>query len=213
MPNCLQPTFDFIEPLDPRRPKLPERVFTCTDAGMAAAEVVRQREGIKRDNAIVTKGILPERLHISLCGLGDHVRIPSRIPFAAMRAAERIVLSPFEVVLYRAVTFPGFRDDRPTVLLAESRELRELGDLLFGHLRREGLRAGELREPHMTLFYSPRLIRPVDIEPIRFRVDRFYLIHSERGLTRYNVLGCWPLGDPPSGAPASLPLAFGSMAA
>ena len=59
MPEFIQPAFDFIEPLDLRRPKLPERVFTCTDAGVAAAEVVRRREGIKRDNAIVTKGILP----------------------------------------------------------------------------------------------------------------------------------------------------------
>ncbi|THF55103.1 2'-5' RNA ligase family protein [Ollibium composti] len=211
MPEFIQPAFDFIEPLDPRRPKYPERVFTCIGAGTAAADVARCREGIKRDNAILAKGIPPERFHISLCGIGDYVRIPSRVPFAAMRAGERIMLSPFEVVLYRAVTFPGFRDDRPTVLLAESRELRELGDLLFGHLRREGLRAGELREPHMTLFYSARSIRPVDIDPIRFRVDRFYLIHSERGLTRYNVLGCWLLNG--SGVATPGPLAFGSMAA
>jgi len=212
MPEFIQPAFDFIEPLDLRRPKLPERVFTCTDAGVAAAEVVRRREGIKRDNAIVTKGILPERLHISLCGLGDHVRIPSRVPFAAMRAARCIALSPFEVVLYRAVTFPGFNPDRrPTVLLAQSEELRELGAVLFGHLRREGLRPGEFTDPHMTLFYSSRSIRPVDIEPIRFRVDRFYLIHSERGLTRYNVLGCWLLNG--SGVAIPGPLAFGSMAA
>jgi len=212
MPDRVQSTFDFIEPPDPRRPKRPERVFTCVGAGTAAADAVRWREFIKRDNAILTKGILPERLHISLCGLGDHVRIPSSVPFAATRAAGRVMLSPFEVVLYRAVTFPGFNPDkRPTVLLAESRELRELGDMLFGHLRREGLKAGELTTPHMTLFYSPRSIRPVDIEPIRFRVDRFYLIHSERGLTRYNVLGCWLLNG--SGLATSGPLAFGSMAA
>lgn len=212
MSDRVQSTFDFIEPPDPRRPKRPERVFTCIGAGTAAADVVRWRELIKRDNAILTKGVLPERLHISLCGIGDYVRIPSRVPFAATRAARRIALSPFEVVLYRAVTFPGFNPHkRPTVLLAESRELRELGDMLFGYLRREGVKAGELTTPHMTLFYSPRSIRPVDIEPIRFRVDRFYLIHSERGLTRYNVLGCWLLNG--LGAATPGPLAFGSMAA
>ena len=212
MPDCIQPTFDFIEPSDPRRPKRPERVFTCIGAGEAASEIARCRERISQDNAVLAKGIPPERFHISLCGIGDYVRIPSRIPFAAIRAAERIVLSPFEVVLYRAATFPGFRPDRqPTVLLAESRELRELGDLLFGHLRVEGLRPGELTTPHMTLFYSARGIRPVEIEPIRFRVDRFHLIHSERGLTRYNVLGCWLLNG--SGLATCGPLAFGSMAA
>lgn len=211
MSNCIQPTFDFIEPLDPRRPKRPERVFTCIGAGTAAAEVARCQAWIKRDNAILAKGISPDRFHISLRGIGDYVRIPTRVPFAAIRGAERIVLSPFEVVLYRAETFPGFQDSRPTVLLAESKELRELADMLFGHLSREGLRPGLFKDPHMTLFYSPRSIRPVDIEPIRFRVDRFYLIHSERGLTRYNVLGCWLLNG--SGLATSGPLAFGSMAA
>jgi len=212
MPDCIQPAFDFIEPSDPRRPRNPERVFTCIGAGTATPEVVRWREFIKRDNAVLAKGIPPGRFHVSLCGIGDYVRIPSRVPFAAMRAARRIALSPFEVVLCRAVTFPGFNPDRrPTVLLAESRELRALGDELFGHLRREGLKAGEPTTPHMTLFYSPHFIRPVDIEPIRFRVDRFYLIHSERGLTRYNVLGCWLLNG--SAAATSGPLAFGSMAA
>lgn len=212
MPGCAQSAFDFIEVPDPRRPKRPERVFTCIGAGAAAAEVARCRERIKRDNAVLTKGIPPGRFHISLCGIGDYVRIPSRVPFAATRAARRIVLSPFEVVLFRAVTFPGFKPDkRPTVLLAESRELRELGDMLFEHLRGEGLKAGGLTTPHMTLFYSPRSIRPTDIEPIRFRVDRFYLIHSERGLTRYNALGCWLLGDPVR--TLSGPLAFGSVAA
>lgn len=212
MPDSTQSAFDFIEPLDPRRPKFQERVFTCIGAGTATSAVARCQAWIKRDNAILVKGISPDRFHISLRGIGDYVRIPTRVPFAAIRGAERIVLSPFEVVLYRAMTFPGFNPDkRPTVLLAESRQLRELGDMLFGHLRREGLKAGELTTPHMTLFYSPRSIRPVDIEPIRFRVDRFYLIHSERRLTRYNVLGCWLLNG--SGLATSGPLAFGSMAA
>lgn len=212
MSDCTQPAFDFIRPLDSRRPKRPERVFTCTDADAAAPQVVRCREGLMRDNGIFVKGIPPERFHISLCGIGDYVRIPSRIPFAAGRAAARIALPPFEVTLYRAVTFPGLRPDRrPTVLLAESRELQELGVALSGHLSREGLRPGEFRDPHMTLFYSARSIRPMAIEPIRLRVDRFYLIHSERGLTRYNVLGCWLLDG--SGAVLSSPLAFGCMAA
>jgi 2'-5' RNA ligase len=89
--------------------------------------------------------------------------------------------------------------------------VQELGDSLFRELGLQRMRAGGLAMPHMTLFYSGQRIRPVDIEPIRFRVDRFYLIHSERGLTRYNVLGCWLLNG--SGVATPGPLAFGSMAA
>jgi 2'-5' RNA ligase len=189
-----QMKFDFLGRLDPRRPKKPERVFTCILAGPAAVEIETRRERIMRENAIVAKGILPERFHVSLCGLGDHDRIRSGLVFAANRAAGRIALPPFEIVLDRAVTLPGFRPrNRPTVLLAEGEELRRLGARLFRYLRQEGVRAGELVTPHLTLFYGPRPIRPAEIEPIRIHVDCFHLIHSERGLTRYNVLGSWPL--------------------
>jgi 2'-5' RNA ligase len=204
MSDSDQSAFDFIEPLDPRRPKRPEYVFTCIGDGGAGPEIAQCREWIKRDNGIFAKGIPIKRFHISLCGIGKYIRIPSYVSFAVTRAAERIDLPSFEVVLYRAVTFPGFRPDRrPTVLLAESKELRELGNMLFGRLRQEGLKVGELVTPHMTLFYSARAIRPVDIEPIRFRADRFHLIHSERGLTKYNVLGSWPNNDPSSEGPVS----------
>jgi 2'-5' RNA ligase len=205
--------FDLLESPDPRRPKRPERVFTCirVESASAIAEIESRREQVMCANAIRTKGIPPERFHISLCPLGDHVRIRSRLIFGARRAAGRFALPPFEIMLNRAVTLQGFKpDNRPTVLLAEGDGLRRLGDTLFRYLRQEGVRAGELRIPHLTLFYSPRPIRPVDIEPIRLGVDGFHLIHSERGLTRYNVLGFWPLA--PDGG-AGEPLVFGSMAA
>ena len=194
-----QLAFGFLDPPEPRNPTLAQRLFTCTDAGGAGPAVVGCRDRILRENGIVWSRIPPERLHISLCWVGDFARIPSAVPFAAVRAAEKIVMPAFDVVLDRAVTFIGRRPEkRATVLLAQGDGLRQLGSALFDRLRHGGLKPAPMGAPHMTLFYSPASVRPAEIEPIRFRVGRFFLIHSERGLTKYNVLGCWSLeGAPP----------------
>jgi 2'-5' RNA ligase len=47
----------------------------------------------------------------------------------------------------------------------------------------------------MTLYYGPQPVPLQAIEPIRFVVREFVLIHSERGLTRYNLLDGWSLDD------------------
>jgi 2'-5' RNA ligase len=45
----------------------------------------------------------------------------------------------------------------------------------------------------MTLLYGPTPIPAQPIEPLRFVVAGFSLIHSELGLTRYNVIDRWSL--------------------
>jgi len=47
--------------------------------------------------------------------------------------------------------------------------------------------------PHVTLFYGPKAIPTQPIERILFSVREFSLIYSELGLTRYDVIGSWPL--------------------
>jgi 2'-5' RNA ligase len=215
-PVSRQSEFDFIEQAARPRPQKPEYVFFGLLAGDASRPIGACRDRIMLDHGISGGRVGDERLHLSLSGLGGFRRIPSRIPYGAKLAADRIVLPPFEVLLYRAVTLPGGRPGRyPTVLLAKGDLVQELGDSLFRELGLQRMRAGGLAMPHMTLFYSGQRIRPVDIEPIRLLFDRFCLIHSERGLGRYNVLGEWPLRamDGPAAPAAMPPLVFGSMAA
>jgi 2'-5' RNA ligase len=203
-----QCVFDFIQEPVRRRPRKPEYVFFGLLAGGAGRSIAECREQFMADQDVCGRRIGAERLHVSLSGLGGFGRIPSRIPYGARLAAGRIALPSFEVVLHRAVTLQGGRPDRyPTVLLAKGEPLLELGDSLRRELNLQGLKAGALTLPHMTLFYGPQRIRPVDIEPIRIWIDCFHLIHSERGLSRYNILGSWSLDG------AERPLAFGSMAA
>ena len=41
--------------------------------------------------------------------------------------------------------------------------------------------------------YDREALPVQEIEPIRFVASEFALVHSEVGLTRYNILGRWPL--------------------
>ncbi len=47
--------------------------------------------------------------------------------------------------------------------------------------------------PHMTMIYGDKAIAPQPITSLRWTVREFLLIHSERGLTKHNILGPWPL--------------------
>lgn len=211
-----QERFDFIREPERPRPQKPERLFFGLLAGDASRAIATCRENIMRKQGIFGSGIAEERLHISLSWLGDFKRIPSRIPYGAGLAADRIAMPPFELVLDYAATLNGGRPGRyATVLLARSDALRELGGGLCHELRLQGVKASDLTLPHVTLFYGPRRIRPTEVRPIRLWIDRFYLIHSELGLSRYNILGCWLLGGTPTAPihPVTSPLVFGSMAA
>lgn len=142
----------------------------------------------------------PRRLlHISLHHLGDHARLPARIIFAAKRAAEAVSVPTFEVTLNAIAAFPvgetyGQHSARNAlVCLAEGVGLVHLHRGLGGMMRRTGLRAGEHFRPHVTFLYGPDAIPKQPIEPIRFAVKEFALIHSEVGLSKYNVIDRWPL--------------------
>jgi 2'-5' RNA ligase len=79
------------------------------------------------------------------------------------------------------------------VLRAEGTALFDLHALLGAAMREWGLKAADEFVPHMTLLYGPNAVPLQAIEPIRFVAREFVLIHSELGLTRYTVLGRWPL--------------------
>ena len=55
-------------------------------------------------------------------------------------------------------------------------------------MAKDGLRPGIDSKPHMTLLEGEKPITQQEIEPIRLLVNDFVLIHSERGLTRHNVI-------------------------
>lgn len=156
-----------------------------------AAQWLRQRCGLKG------KPLEPERLHITLHHLGDTVGVPAHVVTAAKQAAQSLAVNAFDVVFDCAESFAGRARKRPFVLRGGS----GLDDLLAFQkslglgMAKVGLgRCVETRfTPHVTLFYDDQLVPVQTIEPIRWRVTEFVLVHSLLGQHKHVMLGRWPL--------------------
>jgi len=61
-----------------------------------------------------------------------------------------------------------------------------------GALAKAGVGARQ-STPHLTLLYDARRVDEQPIDPIRWTVREFVLVHSLLGQTRYIPLGKWPL--------------------
>ncbi|MDH7794939.1 MULTISPECIES: 2'-5' RNA ligase family protein [unclassified Beijerinckia] len=193
----MQYEFDFDERALPR-PKWPERIFFALfpDAE-TAVRAERFGQVFRREHRLAGQPLLTERLHISLHLIGDYKRVRGKFIYAARRAGDAVAMKPFEVTLSGVSTFASGRPNRyPLVLLGESEALRDLHRRLGVAIDSNGLRAADQFAPHMTLSYGPDTIRPREIEPIRFVVWEFCLIHNERWLGElgtYHLLERWPL--------------------
>jgi 2'-5' RNA ligase len=100
---------------------------------------------------------------------------------------------PFVKSFEPAALLNGAWRRMPLVLLGKGDALFELHKILGAALEKNGLKTGEGFTPHMTLFYGSKPIPLQAIEPISFAIKEFTLIHSELGLTRYNIIDRWSL--------------------
>jgi 2'-5' RNA ligase len=193
-----QGVFDFYREW-PVRPQRPERLFFGVLPGCEAADRVAQfRECFIDRLHLKGSRIEPGRLHLSLHWLGDEKRLRSPMVHAATRAGSAISMSPFEVTFrfiqsFESTRWINGRPRWPLVLLGESNDLFGLHHNLGTAIKKNGLRAAELFTPHITLLYGLRPVALQAIEPIRFVVNEFVLIHSELWLTRYNMIRRWSL--------------------
>jgi len=190
-----QGTFPFISP-SPWRPKRPERlVFMLFPDADTSNYIDWLRNRLIQEFSLEGKDLLRERLHMSLHHIGDYKSLRSAVLYAASLAARAVSATSFQVTLRSIVSFPPAprKKDRPLVLLGESDGLLHLHQSLALALRKNGLRASDDLTPHMTLSYAPKGIPLQSIEPIRFVANEFALVHSMRGLSKYNVLERWPL--------------------
>jgi 2'-5' RNA ligase len=180
----------------PCRPKRPERLFFGVLPGAGAAlPFFRFGQDFIREHGLFGRSLEEERLHISLQHVGDYKRIKSKFEYAARLVGSAVSIPPFEVIFHSIGSFRTRPGRHPLVLLGESKALMELHRLIGAEMAKYGLRAARDFTPHMTLFYGPRILAFRPIAPLRLVVREFVLIHSERGLGRYNILGRWPLLD------------------
>ncbi|WP_260900031.1 2'-5' RNA ligase family protein [Chelativorans salis] len=171
-------------------------MFPDTDTAVCAR---RFAERFVREHHLEGRLLQPPRFHVSLQHVGDYGYLRTKFVYAARQAGKAVSVHPFEVAFHFIKSFEGAPSSsgrprrRPLVLLGEGDALSELHKSLGTAMEKTGLRAARLFTPHMTLLYGPKLVPMQAIEPIRFMARKFALIHSERGLTRYNVVDCWPL--------------------
>jgi len=198
----VQGAFDFLGE-GPERPKYPERLFySLIPDPETSARSIRVREHFCREHQLEGAPLKPERLHLALQHVGDYKRLRGKLLYAVQLAAEAVSLPPFEVT-FRAITSfdgappaAGAERQHPLVLLGESEALFELHRRLVAAMRRYGLKASDGFVPHMTLSYGLRAVPQCAIEPIRFTVREFVLVHSRVRLTQYEMLERWPLVGP-----------------
>jgi RNA 2',3'-cyclic 3'-phosphodiesterase len=136
-----------------------------------------------------------ERLHISLNPLGEYPVLPEPFIAQVRDTVASLKRRPFEVVLNRTKSFRN-KETRPCVLIGDDGVIGIDGlySVIHEILTEAGLPRGRARiTPHLTLSYEQNELPDDFIEPVSWRVEEFRLIHSPRGESRHNVLGCWPL--------------------
>lgn len=162
-------------------------------------EAARRRHGFHRQ--VFASG----RMHITVVPPRPGAKMLAPYDVSLARAAASVRFEPFDV---RFDHTRGFRkpDGYCFVLCSDPdsrRRLRAFDTLLNRALRAEGirsLRSGPM-QPHLTLIYGTHSCpQPEPIDPIAWRVDRFLLIRSLRGLGRHIVEGEWRAS--PGGPPA-----------
>jgi 2'-5' RNA ligase len=140
--------------------------------------------------------VSPKALHVSVCPVGLLPDLSDGRVEAACKAASQLVAKPFEIGFDRVRTYPTEQARRPLVAFNAdgSRQAALFRQALVKDLRRSGfaVRSG-LPRLHMTLFYAGGVVADEPIDPIRWSVRDFALIHSIWGEGRHVLLGQWPL--------------------
>lgn len=138
--------------------------------------------------------IRPSRYHLTLHFLGDHALLRQDIVKAAIAAADKVAMHPFELVLDQSAAFHG--REPPCVLRCTQvpEGLQRLWEGLRQALLLAGLGAQLSRSftPHVTYAYSRGgLPQAAPMAPIAWTVDGLALLHSVVGGGEYEVLRTW----------------------
>lgn len=143
-----------------------------------------------------------DRLHISLNRLPDGELTAPELLDDAIEVGAAMRRSAFDLCFDTMEAWNGPKDvngrRQYTIVLRCSSPPRGAEDL-YRDLRKEmirhGLPVGPLKfEPHITVWYQQGWLESRRLaQPIRFRADRFWLVHSITGARRLEHLASWPL--------------------
>lgn len=180
-----------------RKPKPHILFFAILPPHETAIEIAERRQVLFRELGLRGTLIAAERLHITLHPLGSYDALPENLVAAACKAAASVAAAPFDICFESVITFKSTAAKKPVTLLPDNdiQPLMELERRLGAALAAAGLmvRPTPKLTPHITLAYSDGFSGRRAVDPVRWRVNEFALIHSHYGKTRHDLLGRWPL--------------------
>jgi RNA 2',3'-cyclic 3'-phosphodiesterase len=186
-----------FEPAPQQRRPQHTLFFAILPPASALPGIEQRAQALLVLHGLTGKPIRTDRKHVTLISLGGYDEAaPENLVDAASAVASALVMPSFEVVFDKALTFPGsgafvLRDyDAAAPINAFRKALNQA-------LVQAGLRTRPSSTAHMTLAYDDRQIAEHQIEPIRFAVEAFVLIHSLVGQSVHRPLGRWPLRPRP----------------
>jgi 2'-5' RNA ligase len=165
------------------------------DAG-AAARIAPLRDGLVRRFGASAKAVEARRWHVSLTfvAAGPDAPPPALVARAAALAGQ-VAMPPFAVAFDRVVSWKGRQGHRPLVLTGEN---GVIGVEMLGQRIQRALATGGLAPPHerafvphLTLLWGDHDLAGRPIEPVRWTVREFALLHTAPA--GQQVLGRWPL--------------------
>lgn len=174
---------------------LTDRLFLGIMPDLACARHIEEMAySLRTKHALTGLPIGANRLHVTLCHIGDYEGLPNRIVEQAKEAAARIILPSFDATFDRVMSFRG---SNAFVLRASDSNvaLHELRQSIVKALKTYGPRclSGTTFTPHLTLLYDGQIVAEHPVEPVCFKVREFVLIHSLLNQSTYFHLARWPL--------------------
>ncbi len=191
------PQLDLLGGADARPAELHRLFFALLPNEAARGQLALAAAALRASHpGLRARWVPPARYHATLHFLGNHATLRQDVVDAAVLAAGKSSAPAFEWILRGAASFRG---RQPPCVLRGSIVPDPLQQL-WRDQRHVLTLAGQGRylersfTPHVTVAYSQReLLDDTPIEPVRWMVDEFALIHSVVGRPDYQVLARWPL--------------------
>ena len=174
------------------------RIFFSLYPPVETAErIARLMDRLFETGALGGRRVTRDCLHVTLYGLGGYNSIPRDHIDEVCGAISHLKMCPFDLVLNRMMSFQNTDGSQPRVLTGEDGVYG--ADALHGAIYAVLTKGNSRRRraprltPHLTLSYEEHVLPDAFIDPLRWRVQDFRLIHSAHGESRHEVLGRWPL--------------------
>lgn len=158
---------------------------------------------LRKTHALFGKAIQPRNYHVSLWAPGRRLRALEDPVSAMARAADTVLMQPFEIEFDSAMGFSrnegSIFDSHPYVLTTSLNDspIHQFRHKLERAMRVAGFAASSSFKPHLTLAYDPTRCPVLEsVSSISWTVDEFVLIQSVFGKGRHVVLARWPLTAP-----------------